>query len=345
MSDISSIWRQTLLPLEATIADAIRNLDKSSLRIVLVVSVDGILQGTITDGDIRRGLLRGLILASPVIAVMNRNALVAPEPMNRDLVLQLMRANKIYQIPIVDNGFKVIGLHLFEEKNAPVVRPNRMVIMVGGRGSRLGEHTQNCPKPLLLVGGRPMLEHIIQRAKSEGFVHFILSVFYLGHMIEDHFGDGSRWQVQIEYLREVEPLGTAGAISLLSPRPDLPFIVTNGDVLTETRYGELLDFHLRNEAVATMASRLHEYQNPFGVVSTQGVNIVGFEEKPVIRSYINAGVYALDPSALECLATNAHCNMTTLFERLRHRGKKTVVYPIHEPWLDIGRPEDLIRAT
>jgi NDP-sugar pyrophosphorylase family protein len=188
-----------------------------------------------------------------------------------------------------------------------------------------------------------MLEHIIERARADGFHHFILAIHYLGHMIEEHFGDGSRWQIKIDYLREESPLGTAGALGLM-PRPDVPFLVTNGDVLTDIHYGELLDFHCRHRAAATMAVRLHEWQHPYGVVHTKGVDIVGFEEKPVARSHINAGVYVLDPRALEVLDAGERCDMPTLFSRLQERSARTIVYPMHEPWLDVGRADDLARA-
>ena len=337
-------WRKTLVSPASTIGDVIINLNSSSLQIVLVVSPEDVLLGTVTDGDIRRGLLRGLNLKSSVESIWKRNALVAPKQMSHKQVLQLMKTNKIHQVPIVDEAYRVVGLHSLLENEQPSARSNILIIMAGGQGTRLGSYTESCPKPLLHVSGKPMLEHIIERAKSEGFFQFFLSVNYLGHMIEDYFQDGKRFGVSIEYLREKEPLGTAGSISLLNPRPDIPFIVTNGDVLTDIRYGELLDFHQKHQAAATMASRLHEYQHPFGVVNTNGMDILNFEEKPVIRSYVNAGVYAMEPVALECLTTNAHCHMTTLFERLRQSGKRTVVYPTHESWLDVGRPEDLKRA-
>ena len=337
-------WRKALLSADATVQQVIRNLDESALQIALVVSPDGHLLGTITDGDIRRGLLRGLDLNGPIDTIIYRDPLVVPPQLERDLVLQLMQANKIHQLPIVDKDRHVVGLHLWDALITPGQHPNLMVIMVGGQGARLRPHTENCPKPLLPVGGKPMLEHIIERAAAEGFRHFVLAVHYLSHMIEDHFGDGSRWQVKIDYLREKSPLGTAGAINLLSPRPDVPFLVSNGDVLTDIRYGELLDFHCRHGATATMAVRMHEWQHPFGVVLTKGVDITGFEEKPVARSHINAGIYVLEPSALDVLNAGEHCDMPALFGRLQERTARTIVYPMHEPWLDVGRLDDYISA-
>lgn len=337
-------WRKTLLPSHATLQQAIRSLNETSLQIVLVISPDGTLFGTLTDGDIRRGLLRGLDLNSSIEAIVQREPLVVPPEFTRDTVLQLMQANKIHQLPIVDEGRRVMGLHLWSELMDSRQRTNLMVIMAGGQGTRLRPHTEHCPKSMLPVGGKPMLEHIIERAKAEGFQHFVVAVHYLGHMIEEYFGDGRRWQVHIRYLREESPLGTAGAIGLLSPRPEAPFVVSNGDVLTDIRYGELLDFHCRHGAAATMAVRLHEWQHPFGVVRTKGVDIIGFEEKPIARTHINAGIYVLAPSAINVMNVGEHCDMPTLFGRLQERAARTIVYPMHEPWLDVGRADDLKAA-
>ena len=345
MNSSEQLWRKAILPVNSTIGQAIRNLDQIAIKIVMVINEAGVLEGTISDGDIRRGLLKGLDMNSPIASVIHRNALVVPPEMLRELVVQLMVANKIQQIPVVDQQYHVVGLHLWDEITTPPTRPNLMVIMAGGMGARLRPYSENCPKPLLSVAGKPMLEHIIERAKLEGFNHFVLAIYYLGHMIEDYFGNGDRLGVHIDYLREESPLGTAGALGLLNPLPDAPFVVTNGDVITDIRYGELLDFHIRQSAAATMAVRVHEWQHPFGVVQTQGVEIVGFEEKPIARSHINAGVYALDPVALSVLSTDGHCDMPSLFERLQTKKQRTVAYPMHEPWLDVGRPDDLMQAN
>ena len=340
LSDIVD-WRKALLPIEATIQQAIQCLDKSGAQIVLLVSDQEILAGTFTDGDIRRALLKGMTLQSPVSDIVHSNPLVAPPEMGRDMVLDLMQANRIHQLPVVNAQRRVIGLHLWDEILAPLSRPNTMVIMAGGRGIRLHPHTENCPKPMLEVGGKPMLAHIVERAKSDGFINFILAVHYLGYMIEEYFSDGHRWDVKIEYLREEKPLGTAGALSLLDHKPQQPIMVINGDVLTDVRYGEILEFHNRQNAMATMAVRQHEMQNPFGVVKTSGVEIVGFEEKPIYRSHINAGIYVISPEALEELQPGDHCDMPTLFTRIHDCGGRAIVYPMHEPWLDVGHPDDL----
>lgn len=344
MSTTESIWRKAVLPPGATIQQAISNLDQVAIKICLIVNQAGELIGTLSDGDIRRGLLKGLGLGSSIDGIVHQNPFVVPPDLPRELVMQLMVANKIQQIPVVNDQRQLLGLHLWDAITTPPQRPNLMVIMAGGMGTRLRPHTENCPKPLLPVAGKPMLEHIIERAKLEGFSRFILAIHYLGHMIEEHFGNGQHLGVKIDYLLEDTPLGTAGALGLLAPLPSEPFVVTNGDVITDIRYGELLDFHLRHNAAATMAVRVHEWQHPFGVVQTQGINIVGFEEKPIARSHINAGVYALNPSVLSQLEAGERCDMPTLFERLQLQGKATVAYPMHEPWLDVGRPADLAAA-
>ena len=341
MNASDKFWLRALLPENSTVEQAIRNLNQSGIRISLIVNCNNQLEGTVSDGDIRRGLLKGMNLSSPITNLVNRNALVVPPEISRDTTMQLMIANKIQQIPVIDENKCVVGLYLWDELTAKPKRENLMVIMAGGAGKRLRPHTDNCPKPLLEVAGKPMLEHIIERAKLEGFVSFVLAIHYLGHMIEEYFGDGKRLGVRIDYLREDSPLGTAGALSLLNPVPTSAFVVTNGDVITDIRYGEILDFHIRHNAAATMAVGAYEWQHPFGVVQTQGVDIVGFEEKPVVRSHINAGVYVLEPKTLELLSSGSFCDMPLLFEKLKERADRTVAYPIHEPWLDIGRPDDL----
>lgn len=338
-------WNKAILKKNARIQDAIQVLNETALKITIIVNDTGEIEGTISDGDIRRGLLRGLKLEDPVEGILNDNPLVVPPEVGRDLVLQLMVVNKIQQVPIVDEQRHVIGLHVWDELASPAERPNCMVIMAGGFGTRLRPHTEELPKPMLPVSDRPMLQLIIERARSQGFNRFIVAVHYLSHVIEEYFRDGSNLDVEIEYVREESPLGTAGALSLLDPRPALPFVVTNGDVLTDINYGDLVDFHVRHNAEATMAVRAYEWQHPFGVVQTEGARIVGYEEKPISRSHINAGVYVLNPGALELMEPNCSCDMPALFEKLQQKGRLTVAYPMHEPWLDVGRPDDLAAAN
>lgn len=339
-----STWQKALLNRDSTIREAIQNLDASSFQIALVISDDGALTGTITDGDIRRAIIKGMNLDQTVDDIMNIKPLVAPPRIGKKSVLQLMQANRVQQLPVVDKERKVCGLHLLEDLVAPPSLPNTMVIMAGGKGTRLRPYTQQCPKPMLSIGGKPMLEHIIMRAKSEGISNFVLTINYLGEKIEEYFEKGRKWGVNISYLREDEPLGTAGSLSLFDTKPDEPMVVCNGDVLTDIHFGELLDFHDQNNATATMAVTLHEWQNPFGVVNTDGIDIVGFDEKPISRSNVNAGIYVLSPEALTFLKHRQPCDMPNLFKLIKEHDGKTIAYPMHEPWLDVGRPDDLAQA-
>jgi dTDP-glucose pyrophosphorylase/predicted transcriptional regulator len=341
---MNRLWTQTSLPPDSTIQNAIQILNDLGLRIVLIASESNELIGTISDGDIRRGLLRGLTLESSINSIVNRNPITVSNESGQEFALKLMNEFKIQQIPVVDRQNKLVGLFLWDEITRVQAKKNLMVIMAGGLGTRLYPHTEKCPKPMLLVSGKPILEHILNKAKREGFSEFVLAIYHLGYMIEDHFGNGEKFGVNIRYLREEIPLGTAGALSLLPFTPDSPFIVTNGDVLTDIRYGEFLNFHNSHKMPATLAVRLQESQNPFGVVDLKDNEVVRYQEKPITHEYINAGVYAFDPEVLKRIVGSTKLDMSTLLETLMQEGSKVAAFPIHEQWLDVGRPSDFLAA-
>jgi dTDP-glucose pyrophosphorylase len=338
-------WTKTLLSPVGSIGDAIKILNDTALRIVLVADSDLKLVGTVTDGDIRRGLLRDLTLASPISEVINTKPIVAPQNFAREVVLEIMSSHKIFQIPVVDEGLKLVGLHVRNEQNTHAARDNIVVIMAGGKGTRLLPMTEKIPKPMLRLGVKPILEHIIERAKAEGFSRFVLAIHHLGEVIEEYFGDGKSLGVNISYVKEKTPLGTAGALSLIEPKPSQPIIVTNGDVLTDVKYGDILDFHNHSNGKATMAVQVREWQNPYGVVNTNGIEITNYEEKPITRTLINAGVYVVNPTVLGLLTSSTPCDMPQLFELARARGMKTVAYFAHESWIDVGTHEDFNLAS
>ena len=337
-------WEETILLTHVTIEDVLRNLNKSGLRISLIVNDKKEFQGTVTDGDIRKALVNGIDQKTSIQKIINRNAFIVTSEIKPEIVLQLMIKNKVQQIPLINGSQKITGLYLWDEVISQKKISNTMVIMAGGKGTRLGKYTKNCPKPLLPVNGKPMLEQIIERAKLQGFEKFVISINYLGQMIEDYFSNGEKWDVKIDYIKEDQPLGTVGSLSLLSPKPGLPFIVSNCDIMTDIHYGELLDFHNNHNADATMAVRIHEWENPYGVVRTKGIDIINFEEKPVVRSNINAGIYVLEPSVIDDIKKDTKFDMPNLFERLKKKDLKTIVYPVHEAWLDVGRPEDYYKV-
>jgi dTDP-glucose pyrophosphorylase len=338
-------WESAVVAPNATIGDAARNLTESSLRVVLVVDNECRLVGTISDGDIRRGLLRGLTLDSPISEIICRSPFVVPAEMPTSTIRELMTANRIHQIPEVDNSNRVVGLHLWDDEVSTQQVHDPMVIMAGGKGSRLRPYTEDCPKPMLEVNGKPMLQHIIERARNQGFYNFFLAVNYLAHKIEDFFEDGRQFNVQINYLRETTTLGTAGALSLLPQALSEHIVVTNGDIITDVNYSDVLAFHKRQSADATMVVRLHEWKHPFGVVRVDGSKIIAFEEKPVMQSYINAGVYALSKKTVSLLELEEFCDMPELFQRARSTGLSTLAYPMHETWIDVGRHDDLLIAN
>lgn len=345
MKDMDSRWRRALISPEATLLETIENLNSSAIKLALCVDAEGRLVGTVSDGDLRRGLLRGLTMQDSVREIVNSNPMVVPEGTERDTVRAIMQVNKVLQMPVVDVAGRAVGLHVWDALDKVSPHDHIMIIMAGGKGMRLRPYTENCPKPMLPVAGKPILQHIIERAKSQGFGRFVLSLNYLGQMVRDHFGDGSAHDVQIAYVDEDKPLGTAGALSLIQPRPDSAFVVTNGDVLTDIDYREMIEFRERHNAHGVMAVRIHEWTNPFGVVEMEGVTITGFAEKPVLSSHINAGIYAFAPAALDHLVCGSHCDMPTLFDRLRDAKHRTVAYLMHEPWLDVGRLDDLELAN
>ncbi len=341
----NSSWSKCILSPKDSVRAAIDNLIASSKRIVLVVSEDGSFTGTVSDGDIRRGLLRGIGLESQLSEIVQTSAVTASLEMSRETIRQLMLTYKIQQIPIVDRYGKLIGLHEWDELDSVVVRDNLFVVMAGGEGKRLMPHTLNTPKPMVLIHGKPMLEHILMKAKVNGFRNFVLIVHHLSQTIEDYFGDGSKWEVRINYIKEEKPLGTAGGLAQLSIIGSDPVVVTNGDVLSDLNYSDLLQFHIDNNSKGTMAVRQHEIAHPFGVVNLDGLKITGIEEKPVQRSYINAGVYVISSDVIRSLSQGAFMDMTDFFARLVTRGENVCAYPIHESWIDVGRPEDLREVT
>jgi dTDP-glucose pyrophosphorylase/predicted transcriptional regulator len=334
-------WKDAVISTSSTIKSAIKQLNQAGMKIALVLDPDQKLIGTVSDGDFRRGMLNGLTLSDSVEKIMNNNPRTIDQKASRIQVLDLMENTKIMQIPVVNEKNQVVGLHLWDEMSVKAKYSNVMVIMAGGKGSRLHPQTEKIPKPMLLVSDKPIIEHIIKRAQTQGFNHFIIAINYLGGIIENYFGDGTKFDAKIEYLREQSPLGTAGALSLLTSKPDNAFLVTNGDVITDINYADFLEFHRNQNAAATIAIHTHEFQIPYGVLKISGLEVESYEEKPIISNLINAGVYALEPDVLDLIKEPKLRNMPEILDISKKLNKKVIVYPLHESWIDIGRPIDL----
>lgn len=338
-------WREIIVSMRTPLLEAINRIDASGLKIALVVDDNSRLVGVIGDGDIRRAMLRSVPLSSPASDIMNSRPVCLPIGTPSSEVVALMRSTQVHQIPLVEQDGTLAGLEVLDRLlGRAKALSNTVVLMAGGLGLRLRPHTESVPKPMLEIGGKPLLERIIGRFVDQGFYKFYLSVNYLAEIIEGHFGDGANWGIEIKYLREQSCLGTAGALSLLPELPQEPLIVMNGDLLTEASYSCLLQFHESHNAFATMAVREYDYQVPFGVVRLKDGHILAIDEKPVERHLVNAGIYVLSPEALAMIPKNTGFDMPTLFERVLAQGSVAIAYPLREYWLDIGRAEQLEHA-
>lgn len=338
-------WRRVVTGPDTTIKAAIEIIDRSGAQIALVADGNCVLMGTVTDGDVRRAILKGLTIEDPVSGIMNPAPTVVRSNESRDTIFALMRAKGIHQIPVVDDQGCLVGLELLDEIIHGVERDNPVVLMAGGLGSRLRPLTDDTPKPLLKVGNKPILETIIENFMEYGFKRFYISINYKAEMIEEYFGDGSAWGAQISYMRESDRMGTAGALSQLAGKFDKPILVMNGDLLTRVNFNQLLNFHVEHKAAATMCVRNYDFQVPYGVVKVDRHRLVSIEEKPSHRCFVSAGIYVIEPETLGLIPKDTYFDMPNLFKTLIEMKKETAVFLIREYWLDIGRLDDLERAN
>ena len=337
-------WREIVVTENQTLLETMRIIDKTSLQFAVVVDQDHHLLGTVTDGDIRRGILRGEGLEVPISSIMNAHPTSAKSGLSTNKYKQLMRTKKLKQLPIVNEVNQLVDILFIDTFDTPKNK-NQVVLMLGGLGTRLRPLTNDIPKPMLKVGNKPIIETIIDGFKQYGYTNFIFSVNYKKEVIQDYFQTGETFGITINYIEEQKRMGTAGALSLLENRPTEPFFVMNGDLLTQINFDQLMQFHLEHQSVATMCVREYEYEVPYGVIETDGTDLVSIKEKPIHRSFVNAGIYILSPEVFDYIPVDTFYDMPTLFETLIGHGKKTSVFPIHETWLDIGQADDFTRAT
>jgi len=337
-------YKEILLKKTATIKEALKVIDKGAMRIAIVLDKNDTVVGTLTDGDIRRGLLNGLTLDSSIEGLYFKEPTLANVNDSKELIIQKAIRKQIYQIPIVDDAGKLIKIEELSHLLKTNAKHNRVILMAGGLGTRLHPLTQNTPKPLLKVGNKPILETIIENFAKYGFINITISVNYKAEMIKKYFDDGAKFGVNIDYIEENKRMGTAGALSLIKERPQEPFFVMNADLLTNVNFEHLLDFHLIEHSVATMCVREYDYQVPYGVIETEGSNIISIKEKPVHKFFVNAGIYVLSPQVFEYIPKDEFYDMPTLFEDIIKDKLKSISFPIHEYWLDIGRMSDFEQA-
>ncbi|MCB0307872.1 MAG: nucleotidyltransferase family protein [Bdellovibrionales bacterium] len=337
-------WSNTTIPPTATIKNALLVIDQTGYQIALVVDDHGKLIGTVTDGDIRRAILKGLPLDTCVKDIMNKHPITISVKKSRHDILKLMRDKVVKHIPLIDSKGVLVGIETLDDVLKPLNKPNAVILMAGGKGERLYPLTKDCPKPLLKVGSKPILEITLENLATYGFNKFYLSVNYKAEMVENHFGDGHQWNVHIEYLKEDTSLGTAGSLGFIKDTLHEPFIVMNADLITKVNYDYLLQFHEQSNAHATMCVRKFTYQVPFGMVSLDENQIVNIIEKPTQSFLVSGGIYVFEPDVLKFIERNEKLDMPQLFERLIEQKKKTVAFPVTEYWIDIGRTDDYKRA-
>lgn len=337
-------YKELCIKPESSIKVALGLLDATAKQILFVVDEQKHLLGTVTDGDIRRGLLRGVSLTASIEVVMNNNPKIARADVDKHGALEIMNRHQLRCIPIVGKSGDLLDVVAKDDLFAKVQHDNIVVLMVGGLGTRLRPLTDNVPKPLLKIGGKPILETILASFTDCGFHKFYLAVNYKAQMIEEYFGDGSKFGVEIKYIHEPKRMGTAGALYFLPKRLVEPIVVMNGDLLTKLDFGELVDAHKKTGAAATMAVREYSYQVPYGVINCDGERIVSIEEKPEQSYFVNAGIYVLNPEVVAKVDKEEFFDMPELFAEIIGEGKKASIYPVREYWLDIGRMDDFKRA-
>ncbi|MGL6412824.1 nucleotidyltransferase family protein [Aeromonas veronii] len=326
-------WKKVVLSPEHSVRDALAVINEQALRVCLVVDQQQHLLGVVTDGDIRRAILNNISLTQSVTAVMNSTPITVSAKLTRAQLLETMRGNSILSLPVVDDAGKLIGLETWEKASSQPTYDNPVLIMAGGFGTRLKPLTDTCPKPMLKVGDKPILETLLNQFIKAGFKNIYISTHYMPEFITDYFGDGSAWGANIKYIHEQHPLGTGGALGLLPANlPPLPLIMMNGDVLTTVDFNSLLDFHTQNGSDATMCVREYNYQIPYGVITGEGNNITSMVEKPVHHFFVNAGIYVVNSYIAQSVIKGERIDMPTLLEK--HMQEKNVYQCF--PFMNIG---------
>ena len=335
--------KNCILGLNSKIRNVVANLNNSSMQIVLIQSHDKSFLGVITDGDVRRAILRGLDLNSPITTLIKKNPTVVSGKTQLKTIAYLMKNKSLQHVPVVDSDNLLIGLYSLNNYGKIISLNNSVVIMAGGFGNRLKPYTNTCPKAMLKIGGKPILEHIIENLKSQGFKKIFISVNYLSENIINYFKSGKNFNVSIQYIKEESPLGTIGSLRLLENNSKKPVIVINGDTFTTIDLREMLNFHIKNKSHATMAVKTIVSSNPYGVVKTKGLFLDNFKEKPVNKIYINTGVYIVSNSAIKTIKKKI--DAPEFLMNLKKKKKKVIIFPAHEDWNEIGTIESYKNAN
>ncbi|PHS14922.1 MAG: alcohol dehydrogenase [Kangiella sp.] len=337
-------WKSILVSPSCSILEVLKVIDREALQLAIVIDNQQKLLGTVTDGDIRRALIDDKALSAEISEVMFTSPITLPVNTSKSEVLSVMENKGILAIPLMKDKH-VVGLATLKDLIQHAQYENPIFIMAGGFGTRLKPLTDHCPKPMLKVGDKPILETLLLRFRRAGFQNFYISTHYLPEVITNYFGDGSSLGINITYINEDKPLGTGGALGLLpSELIELPTILINGDILTTLDFSKLLEFHSNNKACATMCVREYEYKIPYGVIESEGISIKKMVEKPTHRYSVNAGIYVLEPSLIHSVEKNVYIDMPSLLEEKLGENENVNHYTFHDYWLDIGQTDDYHRA-
>ena len=329
-------FKKTLLNSKSTISEAIKSLNESKLNIILVLDRNNKYAGTITDGDIRRYLINNFNLKTQISKITNKNSKFLIGRNSKETIINFMLRHKIQRLPILNKKKFPIKLIQIEDFIKNIKNDYPFVIMAGGKGKRMMPLTKNLPKPMLKINNKPMIRHIIEKAKGEGFKNFYISVNYLKDKIINYLKDGKKLNINIEYLREGSALGTVGSLSMLPKLVNDPILLTNGDIITDINYKNLINFHIKNKADLTVSMGLQQYENPFGIINAKGTKLISLIEKPITYNYVNAGIYVLNSNLINYISKTKKMDIPEFLKTLSKKRKKICVYPILERWLDIG---------
>ncbi len=341
------VLEQILVTSECSIREAIQRIDQSGLGIVLVTDEQRKLLATVTDGDVRRAILASVDLIAPVQVLIGRSEhpvpLTAPAGTSQEEIVRSMRQAGVRHLPVLDNQGRVVDLALLGDVQPLPTVPVAAVVMAGGFGTRLRPLTEEVPKPMLPIGDRPLMERIIVQLRDAGIRQVNVTTHHQRERIIGYFGNGEAFGVQMTYVNEDRPLGTAGALGLM-PRPDVPVLVINGDILTEVDFRAMIAFHQEHKADMTVGVRQYTLQVPYGVIECEGPHVSGLTEKPQLRFLVNAGIYLLEPTVHKYIRSDRQFDMTELIQCLLDDRQCVVSFPIHEYWLDIGQHPDYVQA-
>lgn len=342
-------WKKIILNPNDTIQKAIKILDKEALQLILIANKDKKLIGTVSDGDIRRALIKNLDMDTKLSKIMFTEPTYCHKDISEEKLLNLMKSKEVLQIPIVNKDLKILGLktinNLIGNKNIiPKKIDNPVLLMAGGFGKRLEPLTKKVPKPMIKITDKSLLEITLERLVDSGFFNFFISTHYKSEIITKYFGDGSKWGVNITYIKEKKPLGTAGSISLISKKLNKPLLVVNSDLVTKANFKDIIKFHSKKKSAATLCVRKYDFQLPYGVIETKNGNATKITEKPLQKFFVNAGIYILNHNVLKTLKVNKKIHMTDLLSNIIKNNMKVSIYPIYEYWIDVGKIENLKKA-